>query len=173
MEDLMSQPVQNLLNPFQYLQNLPGSHLAKKKLKHKKKILIIDDDKEISDLLKSVIENQDRVEVKLAHDPYEAMSLLTDQVYDMIVLDWNLPKLNGLKTIIETEKLFRFDPTLPLEWDFKKVQVVTFSADDTETCKLPNTKHFRYAGHINKKNSLENIIGKLNSYFDQMSVPVL
>lgn len=172
-EDLMSQPVQNQLSTFQYIQNLSSSNVDKRKHKYKKKVLIIDDDKEISDLLKSVIENQDRVEVKLAHDPYEAMSLLTDQVYDMIVLDWNLPKLNGLKTIIETEKLFRFDPTLPLEWDSKKVQVVTFSGDDNSTCKLPNTKHFRYAGHINKKNSLETIVGKLNSYFDQMSEPVL
>ncbi|MBC7397222.1 MAG: response regulator [Bdellovibrionales bacterium] len=164
---------QNFLNPFLYLKQLPSSEMVKKKTKFKKKILIIDDDKEISDLLKSVIEKQDRVEVKLAHDPYEAMSLLSDQVYDMIILDWNLPKLNGLKTIIETEKLFRFDPTLPLEWDSKKVQVVTFSGDETSACRLPNTKHFRYVGHINKKNSLETILGRLNFYFDQMVEPAV
>ena len=132
----------------------------------RKKILIVDDDREITEILRSTLE-QTRLEVCVAHDPYEAISLLNETVFDLVVLDWHLPKMNGLKTIIEAEKLFRFDPSLPLEWDGKRVGVVTFSSDEVTDCKVPSTRHFKYMGHIHKKNSLSVIIEKLSFFLNK------
>ena len=141
--------------------------MMKRPIKNKKKILIVDDDTEMTSMLQEVLRKQPALEVSVAHDPFEAMNLLTEKVYDLVLLDWHLPKLNGLKTIIETEKLFRFDPILPLEWDGKKVRVVTFSSDETTSCKFLNTRHFRYMGHVHKKNKLSSIIEKIGFYLDK------
>jgi PleD family two-component response regulator len=146
-----------------YLPQLIGGQVAK----FKRNILIVDDDKEIAEVLRSILEGQTRFNVCVAHDPYEAMNLLNEKVFDMVVIDWNLPKLNALKTILEAEKLFRFDPSIPLEWDGKKVRVVTFSGDENTTCRLPSTRHFKYLGHIQKKNTLSVIIEKLSFFLNQ------
>ena len=134
--------------------------------KFRKKVHIVDDDREITEVLRATLERA-RMDVCVAHDPYEAMSMLNDTVFDMVVLDWHLPKLNGLKTIIEAEKLFRFDPSIPLEWDGKKVRVVTFSSDETTHCKFPSTRHFKYMGHIHKKNTLATIMEKLGFFLNK------
>ncbi len=134
--------------------------------RYRKRVLIVDDDREITELLRTTLE-QTRLEVCVAHDPYEAISLLNETVFDLVVLDWHLPMMNGLKTIIEAERLFRFDPSLPLEWDGKRVRVVTFSADETTDCKVPSTRHFKYMGHIHKKNSLSSILEKLSFFLNK------
>jgi PleD family two-component response regulator len=133
-----------------------------------KRILIIDDDRELSDLIKLALRENPGVSVTVAGDPYEAMSIMVGQVFDMVLLDWNLPKLNGLKTLLEAEKLFRFDPVLPMEWQNKKARVVVFSGDEQEKCKFVNTRHFRFLGHIHKDNTLFNIMRKLNFYVQQI-----
>ncbi|MBS1958278.1 MAG: response regulator [Bdellovibrionales bacterium] len=133
-----------------------------------KRILIIDDDRELSDLIRLALRENPGVRVTVADDPYEAMSIMVGQAFDMILLDWNLPKLNGLKTLLEAEKLFRFDPILPMEWQNKKARVVVFSGDEQEKCKFVNTHHFRFLGHIHKDNTLFNIMRKLNFYIQQV-----
>ena len=154
-----------LFIPSKSFKELKGFH-RKKGAPAKRKILIVDDDQEMSEVVKSALEQKNLFEVKVAADPYEAINRLMDEVYDFLLLDWNLPQMNGLKTILEAEKLFRFDPTLPLDWESRKVGVVTFSGDLTRDCKLPNTRHFKYIGHVSKSNSLKDIVGNMQLYFD-------
>lgn len=59
------------------------------------KILVADDDKELLDLLKLGLEHQ-TYEVDLAVDGVEAKELLTQNDYDVLVLDWTMPRLSGL-----------------------------------------------------------------------------
>lgn len=99
------------------------------KTKGKKRILIIDDDQDLSELLKSLLGSDKNLTIKTAQDPFEAIDMMTEQVFDMIVLDWNLPKMNGLETLLQTEKWFKSDPNLLSEWDNRKVPVVIFSAN--------------------------------------------
>jgi PleD family two-component response regulator len=146
--------------------NFIHSEAALRPTRCKKKILIVDDDREITQILQASLSQYPKYDVLVANDPFEAMNLLSNGVFDLVLLDWHLPKFNGLKTIIETEKLFRFDPTLPIEWYGKKVQVVTFSSDEVTQCKFVNTRHFKYVGHVHKKNSLSNIVGQLNNFLE-------
>jgi len=61
----------------------------------KKKILIVDDEKEIVDLFVEVMERDGRFEVRTAGCGYDA-GILTQQFQpDLIVLDFMLPDING------------------------------------------------------------------------------
>jgi PleD family two-component response regulator len=133
----------------------------------KRKILIIDDDIEISELLKNALDEEHRFDVRLASDPFEAINMMLDEVYDFVLLDWNLPRMNGLRTIQEAEKIFRHDPTLPLDWEARKVGVLTFSSESDKTCKIPTSQHFKYVGHVSKQNKLQNIVETMQNYFDR------
>ena len=61
----------------------------------KKKVLIVDDDPEIVELIVDVLVHDDRFEVKTASSGYDA-GMLTQQIRpDLILLDYMLPDVNG------------------------------------------------------------------------------
>ena len=61
----------------------------------KKKVLIVDDDAEILELIADVLVRDGRFEVKTAASGYEA-GIMTHQVNpDLIILDYMLPDING------------------------------------------------------------------------------
>jgi DNA-binding response OmpR family regulator len=61
----------------------------------KKKVLIVDDDPEIVELLEEVLGRDQRYEIKTASSGYDA-GMLTEQFRpDLILLDYMLPDVNG------------------------------------------------------------------------------
>ncbi len=67
------------------------------------RILIIEDDKELSLFLKNALSSQLFV-VDSAEDGEKGSFLARTNSYDLIVLDYNLPKLNGLEVLKEIRK---------------------------------------------------------------------
>lgn len=67
------------------------------------RILLVDDDRHlcyvILDLLKI-----NRHEVEVVNDGFDAIELLRENSYDLIVLDWNLPKISGVEICKEYRK---------------------------------------------------------------------
>jgi len=138
------------------------------RVKKQKRVLVVDDDADMVDLLKLMFKDDREIKIFTSQDPYEAMEMMSVQVFDFIILDWNLPHLNGLETLLEVEKGFKFDPNLPLEWDQKKVRVIVLSGNERESCKVTNTKHFRYSGYINKAKNAVTIASDLREYFKKV-----
>ena len=162
----------NLINNSTTFDSLFFPLLPEKKVnkvKRFKRVLIIDDDQRMSHLLQDLLQFDPNLKVSIAQDPYDAMDMMTDQAFDLIVLEWNLPVLNGLETLLATERGFKFEPNLPLEWDDKKVPVIILSGCEKSECKPPYTKHFRYLAYINKANNIENIIENLRYQFQRAS----
>ena len=83
-------PRQNLIK-FMKDNNIPLDALGS----GKKKILIVDDDPEIIELLVDVLSRDGRFDVKAASSGYDA-GMLTQQLHpDLILLDYMLPDVNG------------------------------------------------------------------------------
>lgn len=83
-------PRENLIK-FMRENNIPLSNLEP----GKKKVLVVDDEPELVDLLVDVLERDGRFEVKTASTGYDA-GLLTQQIRpDLIVLDYMLPDINA------------------------------------------------------------------------------
>ncbi|MCR5103399.1 MAG: response regulator transcription factor [Eubacterium sp.] len=69
-----------------------------------RKILIVDDDKDLSDIIKEMLMNYD-YEVDQAFSVDGAYEILTDEKYDVILLDINLPDGEGYEVCRELRKV--------------------------------------------------------------------
>ena len=61
------------------------------------KVLIVDDSISIRNLLESYLSHDTKIEViGKAADPYEAAEMIKKQIPDVITLDIEMPRMNGL-----------------------------------------------------------------------------
>ena len=67
------------------------------------RLLIVEDEKELCDTIsKSLYESG--YEVDTCYDGYEALDYILTEDYDLIVLDLNLPGMDGMDILRELEK---------------------------------------------------------------------
>ncbi len=156
----------NPIPPFLKNREIETSLHRVRLQKCKKNILIVDDDKEIGQLLRGVLEVDSNIEVDIAYNSSEAIERLRNKYYHMVVLDWNLPDSKGMEALIATEKHYHLNVPFNLD-ERKRVKVVTFSADNLEPSITYSTPHFRVLGHIQKRNSLSNIVQRVFFYLNQ------
>lgn len=64
------------------------------------KILIVDDDEDLAQVLSHLLV-MDMHTVDVARDGAEGLSLLQLSQYDVVILDWNLPKMDGVQVCRE------------------------------------------------------------------------
>lgn len=70
-------------------------------------VLVVDDSAVVRQRLKSIIESDSRFRVVLAADPYEAVAVLSKSVPGLILLDVEMPRMDGLTFL---RKLMRQHP---------------------------------------------------------------
>ena len=96
------------------------------------KILVVDDDKEIVELLSIYIKNEG-YEVEKAYNGKEAMTkIVTNPDIDLMVLDVMMPKMDGIEVVKELRKESQM-PVLMLSaktTDMDKIQGLITGADD-------------------------------------------
>ena len=63
----------------------------------KRRVLVVEDERDIADLLKHTLERSGDVEVELVYSGDQALQAAVEQVPDLILLDLNLPVLSGLE----------------------------------------------------------------------------
>ena len=74
----------------------------------KRKVLLVDDDEELVELITDVLKNDGRFEVRVAPNGFAAGMLVKEYHPDLVVLDVMLPDINGRDVC----QLIRSDPTL-------------------------------------------------------------
>ena len=71
-----------------------------------KRVLIVDDDPDITLTFKSVLEREnDKFEVHTFNDPLSALSLFKPSFYDLLLVDINMPDMNGFELCTEILKV--------------------------------------------------------------------
>ncbi len=134
------------------------------------RILMIEDDIDLAQLIRHFLVKKFDCQVDLAADPFEAMNFMNDKFYNLIVLDWNLPELNGGETLKVAAHEMAYDPLLSAQWDFQEVPVVVFSSETRDNCILKKTKHFNCAGFVSKTQPLTEIIDSLSFHIENNSI---
>jgi heavy metal response regulator len=77
------------------------------------KILVVEDEKKVSSFIKRGLE-EEKYEVDIANDGEEGLRMALDKAYDLIVLDWMLPKRDGLSVVREMRSRSTMTPVLML-----------------------------------------------------------
>ena len=87
--------------------------LTKEQQRFWKRILIVDDDSDLTTTFRAVIEDSNndvdvnkRIEVYTSNDPIVALSGFKPNFYDLILVDINMPHMNGFEL---REKIFAID----------------------------------------------------------------
>ncbi len=65
------------------------------------KILVVDDSRIMRNVLKNILKEKeiDEDAILEASDGVEALKLLKSNKVDLVLLDWNMPKLNGIELV--------------------------------------------------------------------------
>jgi heavy metal response regulator len=77
------------------------------------RILVVEDEKKVSSFIKRGLE-EEKYEVDTAGDGEEGMKMALGKPYDLIVLDWMLPKKDGLTMVKELREKKTMTPVLML-----------------------------------------------------------
>lgn len=95
------------------------------------KVLIVEDDKILSDTIKQCIEK--KYSVEQAFDGYEGYMFAKENIYDIIILDLMMPEMNGYDLLSKLRKEEIFTPVLILSAKDSlndKVKGLSIGADD-------------------------------------------
>ena len=75
------------------------------------KILVIDDELDMLMLLRMIIEDNTDYEVETTNNPSEALKMVTENDYDLVISDLKMPGMDGLELCDEVKDI---KPDLPL-----------------------------------------------------------
>lgn len=63
----------------------------------KKKILVVEDEKDVRELILLLLERENQYELDSSENGEEALNKIKNNSYDLVILDWMLPGLSGLQ----------------------------------------------------------------------------
>ncbi|MBK7960050.1 MAG: response regulator [Bdellovibrionales bacterium] len=132
-----------------------------------KRVLLIDDDQDISGALQKGFKHEGLSHLEVASDPFEAINMMTEKFYNFIILDWNLPAFNGGETLRKAGQAMAIELDLPNQWDYQRVPVVIFSSSPKEFSIPRKNKHFNYIGFVSKNQPLNQIVDLLNGFIQR------
>jgi two-component system chemotaxis response regulator CheY len=127
------------------------------------RVLIVDDDPTFRTLMQKILERYNFFEIDLAVDGQYAIDIFTeyldlDNPYDLIILDINMPKKDGIATIREIREIERYRK-IPQD-ECVKIVVISSSSDDVV---LSSTYDALCDGFIVKPYNLQTITSQLKA----------
>ncbi|MCF6460018.1 response regulator transcription factor [Clostridium sp. Cult3] len=113
------------------------------------KILVVDDEPSIVELLKYNLENSG-YEIKEAYDGVEALNMVSEERFDLIILDLMLPKIDGIEVC---KRLKREDSHIP---------IIMLTAKSSEADKVLGL-NIGADDYITKPFSIKELIARVNA----------
>ena len=71
----------------------------------KNKILILDDEQDILDVIHRFLDRKGRVDVDVCNNPIKAIELIKNNHYDLLLTDIMMPEINGVEVLTEVKKI--------------------------------------------------------------------
>ena len=88
------------------------------------KILLVDDSRTIRNIQKNTLNGLGHEDITEAADGLEALSAVATAPPDLIILDWNMPNMDGLTFVKEYRKTDRTTPLIMVTTEAEKSRVI-------------------------------------------------
>lgn len=89
------------------------------------KILLVDDSRTIRNIQKNTLKTLGITEVTEAADGLEALSCLADARPDLMLVDWNMPNMDGITLIKKVRETDKALPIIMVTTEAEKSRVLT------------------------------------------------
>lgn len=130
------------------------------------KVLIVDDDPISVKIIESCLQ-QRGCETHVVDNGQDAVDELFEHNYDLIILDWNMPSMNGLQTIKMLDETADLSATGVQN---KKVPVLIYSASPRSQISFPKSKTFRKIGYLQKTSTYDSIRKTTDQFLDNLKM---
>lgn len=115
--------------------------------KEHQRVLVIDDSMDSVKLMNHILDHF-KCDVTMAFDGQDAIPLLVNKNFDLIVLDWQMPQMGGRETLMLMDRLLCERKT---NKPHSPTPVVIYTGHSEEELDLPLVKNFSYMGFISKQ----------------------
>lgn len=124
----------------------------------KKSVLIVDDDRDSVELLEAALKRMG-CKVRFVCDARQASAALANEYFDLIILDWMMPDMDGGETLAHADRLIAADSLLRKRKLDHEIPVVICSANKIEELKnLPDSEYFSYVDFWQKPVNLNTVM---------------
>jgi len=88
------------------------------------KIMLVDDSRTIRNIEKNVLSRLGYNDIVEAGDGLEALSLMAEQMPDLLLVDWNMPNMDGLTLVKKIRATNRQVPIMMVTTEAEKSRVI-------------------------------------------------
>jgi len=121
-----------------------------------RRVLIIDDDADLCESIKFIIESYGNSICDVVADPYEALLLLSDHHYDFVMVDQKMPGLKGAEVLARVDSAAQLDPLMVDANHYgDAVPVVLMSGSRISLPEKYKLKNFKLMEVLHKKDLLK------------------
>lgn len=122
------------------------------------RVLVIDDSLDSVKLMSHILDHY-KCDVTMAFDGQDAIPLLVNQEFDLVILDWQMPQMGGRETLLLMDRLLHENKSLK---NRRAIPVVIYTGHSEEELELPLVRHFSYTGFINKRQAFSSKMRSFN-----------
>jgi CheY-like chemotaxis protein len=116
-------------------------------------VLLVDDDPLSIKLLETCF-HQNGCRTVAVENGERALEKMEKKKFDLIVMDWNMPRLDGGKTLSALDRKMSIKAARSGA-EFGKLPVLTYSIYEKNKIQFPDTKNFFRMGHLSKMASYQ------------------
>ena len=91
---------------------------------HQMKVLIVDDSAVMRKVLRDALMKSDITDVGEASDGEEAVRAVIEDSYDLVLMDWNMPKLSGIEAVLKIRRRGISVPIIMISTESEKARVL-------------------------------------------------
>lgn len=123
-------------------------------LKKHLRVLVVDDDIESVTPLELCLEKLG-CETFVVNNGFEAIHEIvsSDRTYDVVILDWNMPEMNGGHALVNAQRVISYSPSARNHWEDEKLPIITYSSRARDEIVLPDCHDFKHIDHWEKPSS--------------------